>query len=936
MGDPHGALCFDEHGASSLDGTWDFFPGDHSLSELDALPPQQIAVPGLWEAQGYLELDGPAWYRRRFVVPDTGGWWTMRFGAVMDFCSVYLNGTLIGSHDQPFTPFEVDPGPALAPDNVLAVRVIDPPLSDPDHIRSAHGKQGWANHVFPSRPSLYMTYGGIWQSVQIRRHGPVTVDDVFVNSDPDDLQLTIELRNRSDDAVEVDLGIRAVREVRRLDVVVEPGPTPTVVVVSLGRSTAPRWSPQSPRLHLASVDAVLDDRSLSDSRTVRFGLRTVRVEGDRILLNAEPYRMKSVLVQGFRAEELYAEGSREAILDEVLAARSMGFNTLRLHIKAFDPTYLDVCDEVGMLLECDIPVAEPIAHEELGDGTLVSARCAAAVSQQIRRDRNHPSVILWAVMNELGLDREGVRSWDVYEQFARTLMAAATAADPTRPAIENEWVEPDPDRVFVSPILTAHWYGRLHADYLSKLDRQCAACGGQGRPVLCSEFGDWGLPAMPVIPNPPFWDTHDLYAAGLAGSLWPASISRFVAETQRYQGLSDRLQIETFRRHDHIGGYVLTELTDVPHELNGLLDLHRRPKPLAVAEIVRANQPVLPMLHLESLVVEAGGVIRAPLHVANDGPELADVEVEIRFGGAPGSMSGTSPLGPDASALPASSVLTRLGETLAAVRRDRLPASRAVELGPIHLVAPTVPGSHDLVVTLRSAGRAVSVNSYPIHVVAPPRSSAAVVRVVGDGRASDALATIGVTAGNIGPVLVAEGALDAGAGASIKELLAEGAAVVILAQQPAAAEHYPFQVRLESVATEWGSSVFHFTGDDGTLPSLPRRNVLVAEDSTIQATSIVTQVEAAQFPARPVVLAYKPHPGAVTGTVVGAHQLAHGRVIFCQYRLTDRAASGDAAARAMLGDLITWAATPPDRLACRSTVRPDGRTVSYYTTETGT
>ena len=74
-----------------------------------------------------------------------------------------------------------------------------------------------------------------------------------------------------------------------------------------------------------------------------------------------------------------------------------------------------------MLLHCDLPVAEPIAHGELGDGTQVSRRCVAAVREQVRRDRNHPSIVLWSAMNELGLDRTGYpRVERGYEQFART------------------------------------------------------------------------------------------------------------------------------------------------------------------------------------------------------------------------------------------------------------------------------------------------------------------------------------------------------------------------------------------------------------------------------------------------------------------------------------------------------------------------------------
>ena len=149
---------FDSRRQASLDGVWDFFPGDHGLDELDGLGAETIRVPGVWEAQGWLDLDGPAWYRRRFTLEEIAGHWTLHFGAVMDRADVYLNGVALGSHEQTFTPFDLDPTAVLrAGDNDLAVRVVDPSLHDPDHVRMAHGKQGWANHVFPSRPSLYLT-----------------------------------------------------------------------------------------------------------------------------------------------------------------------------------------------------------------------------------------------------------------------------------------------------------------------------------------------------------------------------------------------------------------------------------------------------------------------------------------------------------------------------------------------------------------------------------------------------------------------------------------------------------------------------------------------------------------------------------------------------------------------------------------------------------
>ena len=595
----------------SLDGTWELVPGDHPLDALGDLDPVPVQVPGLWEAQGLLDLDGVAWYRRRFRLDDPAGHWTLRFGAVMDLAEVHLNGRLLGTNDLPFTPFEVDPSAALAAGvNELAVRVTDPPAGSAEHLRLPHGKQGWANQVFPSPPSLYMTYGGIWQPVALRRHGPVAVRGARCSSDPGDLTVTVRVQNVGADPVGTRLAASSVGLDAEATLDLAPG-AEAEATLRLGPAGAARWRPEDPVLHELVVEASAGGAP-SDELRVRYGLRTVRVEGDRLLLNGEPYRMRSALVQGFRADTLYAEGGREAIRQEVAAARAAGLNTLRLHIKAFDPAYLEVCDELGMLLHCDIPVAEPIAHDELdGDGELAD-RCARAAAAQVLRDVNHPSVILWSAMNELGLDHPPSRGRPGYEGFARRVAGAVRDADPTRPLIENDWIEPDPERVFTTPVLTAHWYGRLHTAWLTALDTEARRWAGVGRPLFVTEFGDWGLPELDGDGEEPFWSPAGWYREAIAALPWPGSAAELVAGTQRHQGLSDRLQAEVFRRHDHLGGWCVTELTDVPWELNGLFDLERRPKPPAVAELARVGQPVLPMLALANLVVAAGGRPAAP------------------------------------------------------------------------------------------------------------------------------------------------------------------------------------------------------------------------------------------------------------------------------------------------------------------------------------
>jgi hypothetical protein len=906
----------------SLDGTWDLFPGDQELAALGQLEPRPIQVPGLWEAQGLLALDGVAWYRRRFSLEDPAGHWTLRFGAVMDLADVYLNGRRLGGNDLPFTPFDLDPSAALvAGGNELAVRVTDPPVDSPEHPRLPHGKQGWANHHFPSPPSLYMTYGGIWQPVTLRRHGPVAIRWVRCSSDPDDLTVAVQVENVGADPITLRLTAATVGLGGEATLDLEPG-AGGETTVRLGTTDAPRWRPQNPVLHELVVEAMTDG-VLSDAQTVRYGLRRLRVEGDRLLLDGQPYRMRSALVQGFRADTLYAEGDREAIRQEVTAAKAAGLNTLRLHIKAFDPVYLDVCDELGMLLHCDIPVAEPIAHDDLdGEGELAD-RCARAATAQVLRDANHPSVILWSAMNELALDHLPARAWKGYEGFARRVAGAVRDADPTRPLIENDWIEPDPERVFTTPILTAHWYGRLHTAWLVALDAEARRWAGLGRPLFVTEFGDWGLPELPERDgDEPFWSPAGWYREAIAALPWPGLAAELIEGTQRHQGLSDRLQAEVLRRHDHLGGWCVTELTDVPWELNGLFDLERRPKRATVEELAQVGQPVLPMLELYSLVVPAGGRLTVPLHVANDGPPLPDVTVQV----------------------------TLAGETTS-VALGTLHGWSATTPGSVDLPVPSIPGPHEVSLRLVSGDRQVATNNYPIHAVTPaagpvvdiPAREGGAVRTApgqgegigsgpgpegpvrdpgggGLGRGLRPVGSVHDPGGRLGWVMgevvnpapgltvVGEGALGAEVGERVRERLAAGETVVVLAQDDKAAGFYPVTVEMAEVATAWGSTVFHFTCDQRALPSLPERAVLAGEDATVVPAYQVTRVGYATWPETTVVGAFKPVPDPLAGPVVAALPVGPGRLVLCQYRLADPAGRSDPAALAILGDLLRWAA----------------------------
>jgi hypothetical protein len=249
----------------------------------------------------------------------------------------------------------------------------------------------------------------------------------------------------------------------------------------------------------------------------------------------------------------------------------------------------------------------------------------------------------------------------------------------------------------------------------------------------------------------------------------------------------------------------------------------------------------------------------------------------------------------------------------------------------VEVDAPEVPGSHDLVLRLLSGGRLVAENRYPIHVVRPPGRPVP-VRILGSGRTAAALAASGVLPDDDdeGPTVVAEDALDDATGVEVRRRLAGGEVVVVLAQAEQAGAHYPVPVDLDALTSVWGSTIFKFTTDLGAIPSLPRRAVLVAEDSTVLSGSAVSTIDGRPFPETPVVIAYKPVPGALTGTLLGSHPVGPGRLVFCQYRLTERAAAGDAAACAILGDVVRWASEPRPVMARQTCAIGDGRTLLAY------
>ncbi len=893
-----------------LDGQWGFIPHDVTPGQPAPDTIEMITVPGLWETQGWLDLDGPAWYVRHVDVGSVSRCWTLRFAAVMDEAEVYVNGQLVATHVGGYTPFSCDVTHALrAGRNELAVRVLDPPANTERHLRSAHGKQGWKNDVFPSPPSLYMTYGGIWQSVTLTQHDEVTVDDAFVNGDPGAGLVRVRIRNRGPRVTAV-VECAIDDDVTRAEFVVEEASEETVTLhPDLGRLA--RWSPDQPALHSAHVHVLVDDR-IRDERSVRFGVRTVVAQGDRILVNGVPQRISAALVQGYRADTLYAEGTRADIEQEVLAAKALGLNTLRLHIKAFDPVYLDVCDELGMFVHCDMPLAEPVAVAELDDTGPLATTCVSSVVEQVSRDRNHPCIVMWTAMNEIGADdlALAVRASAGYERFVNLLYNTIDELDGTRPIIENDFIEADPACVYRSPVLTAHWYGRLTRQYLTEVLKKALRSVDPQKVLLVTEFGDWALPSLHHEPlstsgrSAQFWWPAQLHA-DVTVLPWPGTVEEFVQGTQMYKGIADRLQIELFRRVVGVGGWCLTQLTDVPHEYNGLWELDRTPKAAALHQVAAACRPTLPMaLHVRPDATSTASTPK-PLLGAWNGWTGEDMHLSLVVShDAPEAVRATvvARVGPSTAPRPDPPGTTSTDLTLIP-HNPTSPVSINVSL-------PQAAGRHTLALDLAAEGLTPVRNVYDIHVF-ERRTWHGAVSVLGADRDAAAVCATGATTGAEGPLVVGEAAATAGRLSEIEHALRAGRNVLLLAQDPESAGHLPLAASMVDIATEWGSLPFLFSTNDALLSAVPASTVVTTELLSITPRHAYTSLGGTAWTERLVLGMYKPDPERFTASVVGAIPVHRAHVWFCQLPLVDAALADDPTAVTTLSELIRAVAQTP-------------------------
>jgi beta-galactosidase len=390
-----------------------------------------------------------AWYRHHVVLPSdiAGRRFELCFDAVAKACEVWFNGALVGTHVGMFGELRCDVTDVAKPGaNVLAVKVLRNPknLTDQNHnIVGLAESVEVTTSMLSSMPRDMICHdpAGIWQPVKLVVTREVFVRDVFVQPGLDGARLQIEIGAREsacDAAVSIGYIVR-LRETGEVLVANDEAAHARAdqrgsVCIDLPKVSPKLWHPETPHLYDLEIRLHRDGR-LTDSHVTTFGFRTFSTSGNRFLLNGQPYWLRGAnhFPHGVKPND------RELARRFIALAREGNVRATRSHVAPFTKAWVDETDRQGMLLSF-----EGIWPWLMLTGEIPNARLLdiwrADFAALIRKYRNHPSIVLWTINNEMKFyvfdaDNHDLlrRKWAVVSD----MIGKVRELDPTRPVVAD-------------------------------------------------------------------------------------------------------------------------------------------------------------------------------------------------------------------------------------------------------------------------------------------------------------------------------------------------------------------------------------------------------------------------------------------------------------------------------------------------------------------
>jgi beta-galactosidase len=446
------------------------------------------------------------WYRRTFQVPDSlaGKKATLKFYSVNYVCDVWVNGTYLGYHEGGYTPFAFDVSSVVRTDtvNVIAVRVDNLPW-------------GTRNDIVPFYTCDWFNYTGIIHDVYLDFSGPVSVvrADVVPKNVSGNVQAKIVIANRTSLQTDVDVSVAvysaktdSVSLTKEISAELMNAPVPLsgtvnyslsiskdsvgVVPASFSIVNPSLWSPKHPNLYILKV-TVSKNGTVLDEFATQFGIRTVRTNGSKFLLNE-----KQAFLHGIARHEDHPNYGRSlplnVIFSDLALIKAMSANYIRTgHYPNHPYTYL-VADRLGLMIMEEIPVwwfDDATSWNIQNNQRHIHHQM---FREMVFRDYNRPSIAMWSTSNEC----KDVTGRAIFNKAVRSelnqlypdgrLMTQSAAADRPGPADASQ--QESDVRGWTM------YFGIFHGSTMFGGTKQFiadAVAVDPNKPVIDTEYGYW-------------------------------------------------------------------------------------------------------------------------------------------------------------------------------------------------------------------------------------------------------------------------------------------------------------------------------------------------------------------------------------------------------------------------------------------------------------
>lgn len=533
---------------------------------------REILVPFCPESRlsgiGYTDFINGVAYRKNFELSqeELSGRVLLHFGAVDYEASVYVNGTLVGSHKGGYTSFCFDITKHVAPGpNTLFVAVKD-------DVRSGLQPKGKQAHLYATSGCDYTRTTGIWQTVWLEFVPERHIQSAKYYPDPANGKVTVTGLVQGQGTLQL-TALWEDKPVGEAALSVEDG----FFTAQLDLSETHLWEPGKGGLYTLLL-TFGEDRVKS-----YFGLRTAKFQGRKFLLNGKSLFQRFVLDQGFYPDGIYTAPTEEDLVKDIQLSFAAGFNGARLHEKVFEARFLYHCDRLGYLVWGEYPNwgldhAHPLSTE-----TYLNQW-----SEAVERDFNHPAIIGWCPFNETW----GYREEREKNALLSSLYKLTKRLDPTRPCIDSSG-----NYRILSEVYDIHDYDQDTQSFQARWDGLTDRIRETGGVISAEDPFFNSAPEGPSGRAPFFnqpYDNQPIFVSEYGGIRWPddtvegwgygnapATPEEFFA---RYKGLTEALL-----NNPEIFGFCYTQLYDVEQEVNGLYTYGRVQK-FDISLIRKINQ----------------------------------------------------------------------------------------------------------------------------------------------------------------------------------------------------------------------------------------------------------------------------------------------------------------------------------------------------------